>query len=122
MISAIHAIIYSKHAADVQRFLGDILGLPAVDAGEGWPIFAAPPLELAVHPTDGEPAHELFLVCDDVQAVTAQLAERGIETTMPIADRGWGLITALRLPGGDEIGIYQPKHASPLRAHSSPSK
>jgi hypothetical protein len=80
-----------------------------------WPIYAAPPTELAVHPTDGNGEHELFLVCDDLHAVTAALAARGINTTMPIADRGWGLVTTLRLPGGDEIGIYEPRHASPLR-------
>jgi hypothetical protein len=116
MISGMHAIIYSKHAESVRRFLGEILELASVDAGDGWPIFAAPPTELAVHPTDGEPEHELYLMCDDVHALTAKLAQRGIETTVPIADRGWGLVTALRLPGGDEIGLYQPKHPSPLRA------
>jgi hypothetical protein len=114
VINGIHAIIYSKHADEVRAFLRDALALPSVDAGEGWPIFAAPPTELAVHPTDGDPGHELFLMCDDVHAVTAKLKERGIETTMPITDRGWGLVTSLRLPGGDEIGIYEPKHPSPL--------
>jgi predicted enzyme related to lactoylglutathione lyase len=114
MITGIHAILYTQQAERVQAFLRDVLELPFVDAGEGWPIFAAPPTELAVHPTEGEAEHELFLICADVHKVTAQLAERGIETTMPIADRGWGLVTQLRLPGGDVIGLYQPKHPSPL--------
>ena len=91
-----------------------VLELPSVDAGGGWPIFAGPPLEIAVHPADGEPSHELYLMCDDVHSVVAKLAERGIETT-PIADRGWGLVTSVRLPGGEEIGLYEPKHPSPIK-------
>jgi hypothetical protein len=115
MISGVHAILFSKHADAVRAFLEDVLELPSVDAGDGWPIFAGPPLEIAVHPADEEPSHELYLMCDDVHAVVAKLAERGIETTMPIADRGWGLVTSLRLPGGEEIGLYEPRHPSPIR-------
>jgi hypothetical protein len=98
MISGMHAIIFSKHAESVQRFLGEILKLRSVDAGDGWPIFPAPPTELAVHSTDGEPEHELYLMCDG-------------------ADRRprLGSGAALRLPDGDEIGLYEPKHPSPLR-------
>jgi predicted enzyme related to lactoylglutathione lyase len=118
MITGIHAILYTKHAESVRAFLNDVLELSSVDAGEGWPIFAAPPTELAVHPTEGEPEHELYLMCDDVHAVTEKLAKRGIETTMPIMDRGWGLVTQLRLPGGDEIGLHEPKHPSPLPGHA----
>jgi len=114
MISGLHVILYSKHAESVRAFLGDVLELPSVDAGGGWPIFAGPPAELAVHPTDDEAEHELYFMCDDVHAVVAKLSARGIETTMPIADRGWGLLTTLRLPGGDVIGLYQPKHPSPI--------
>jgi catechol 2,3-dioxygenase-like lactoylglutathione lyase family enzyme len=114
MITGIHAILYSKHADQVRAFLNDVLGLRSVDAGGGWRIFAAPPTELAVHPTDDEPEHELFFICDDVNATVATLAERGIETASPIADRGWGLVTSLVLPGGEQIGLYEPRHPSPL--------
>jgi hypothetical protein len=115
MISGVHAILFSRHADAVRAFLEDVLEFSSVDAGDGWPIFAGPPLEIAVHPADGEPTHELYLMCDDVHAVVAKLAERGIETAMPIADRGWGLVTSLRLPGGEEIGLYEPRHPSPIR-------
>jgi hypothetical protein len=115
MIDGLHAIFYTKHAEEVRGFLPDVLELPSVDAGDGWLIFAAPPTELAVHPTDGASEHELFLMCTDINAVVARLAERGIETTMPVTDRGWGLVTQLRLPGGDTLGLYEPRHASPLQ-------
>ncbi|HVR46437.1 MAG TPA: VOC family protein [Candidatus Binatia bacterium] len=109
-----HVILFSRHAEKVREFLGDVLGLRSVDAGEGWPIFAAPPTELAVHPTDGEPEHEVFLMCDDVNAVVARLAQRGIQTDGPISDQSWGLSTTLLLPGGERIGLYEPRHPSPL--------
>jgi hypothetical protein len=114
VISGVHAILYSRHADSVRAFLSEVLEFPSVDAGGGWPIFAGPPLELAVHPIDGDPEHELYLMCDDVYGVTAKLAERGVVTTMPITDRGWGLVTQLRLPDGDEIGLYEPRHPSPM--------
>ncbi len=114
MITGMHVILFSRQAEKVREFLADVLELRSVDAGEGWPIFAAPPTEIAVHPTDGEPEHELYLMCDDVKSVVARLAEKGIETDGPIGDRGWGLLTTLVLPGGERIGLYEPRHASPL--------
>ncbi|HEX4014114.1 MAG TPA: hypothetical protein VHX17_09555 [Candidatus Cybelea sp.] len=39
----------------MQKFFSEVLEMRSVDAGEGWPIFAAPPTELAVHETEGEP-------------------------------------------------------------------
>jgi predicted enzyme related to lactoylglutathione lyase len=114
MITGMHVILFSRHAEEVRKFLGDVLGWPSVDAGGGWPIFAAPPAEVAVHPTDGQPDHEVYLMCDDIAAVVAKLAERGVEADGPIADRGWGLLTSLALPGGERIALYQPRHPSPL--------
>jgi len=110
MITGAHAIIYSQQAEDVRAFLRDILGFDSVDAGERWLIFALPPTELAVHPTDGPSRHELYLLCDDVNATVADLKAKGVEFSQPISDQGWGLLTAVRLPGGAELGIYEPRH------------
>lgn len=96
-----------------------MLGFEAVDAGGGWLIFALPPSELAVHPTDGEPKHALHLMCDDIHATVAALTARGAEFTRPVSDEGFGLMTALAIPGGGELGIYEPRHASPLITPSS---
>ena len=81
MINGLHAIIYSSDAERDRAFFRDVLGFEAVDAGEGWLIFASPPAELAVHPgaTDGK--HELYLMCDDVHAEIKKLKERGIRCT-----------------------------------------
>jgi len=113
MIIGMHALIYSARAKEVQEFLSRVLGWKSVDAGEGRPIFAAPPTELAVHPTDGEPGHELYLMCDDITSTIASLQDAGIECA-PVRDRGWGLVTTIGLPGGEHIGLYEPRHPSPL--------
>lgn len=113
MITGVHAIFYTKRTAAMYGFLKDTLGLSFVDAGNGRLFFSAPPTELAVHATEDEPEHELWLVCDDVAATVRQLEAQGVKTT-PIADRGWGLTTLLELPGGDKLGLYERKHLSPL--------
>src|SRR5215470_7359484 len=113
MISGVHAIIYSNQAERLREFFRDVFNYPSVDAGGGWSIFALPPAELAMHPAD-DSYHELYLMCDDVHAVTKKLQSKGVELAMPISDRGWGLVTRLKLPSGDQIGLYQPKHPTAL--------
>jgi predicted enzyme related to lactoylglutathione lyase len=119
MISAIHAVMYTRDAEAVRAFFRDVLELPKVDAGRGWLIFALPPAELAIHPHEGEPHHQLYLMCADINATTQKLKNKGVEFTQPVKDAGWGLLTALRLPDGEEIFLYQPKHASPLSGISN---
>ncbi len=69
---------------------------------------------LAAHPSDGEPRHELYLMCDDINDTVAELRGKGVEFTRPISEERWGLVTAFALPGGGEIGLYEPRHASPI--------
>ena len=110
MITGTHAIIYSQKAEEIRAFLRDTLGFTSVDIGDGWLIFALPPAELAVHPTEGPSQHELHLVCDDVNTTVWELKAKGVEFSQPISDEGWGLATAIRLPDGGELGIYEPRH------------
>ena len=114
MITGVHAIVFSSEADPVRRFFAEVLGLPSVDAGGGWPIFALPPAELAVHPAEGSGQHQLFLMCDDIHGTLEELAGKGVEVTSDVADRGFGLLAAIRLPDGTELGIYEPRHPSPL--------
>ena len=116
MITGVHAIIFSTDADAVRAFLGDVLEFPSVDAGGGWPIFALPPAELAAHPAEGAGHHELYLICDDIHATVRELAGKGVSLTRPIADAGWGLVTAIAMPDGRELGLYEPRHPSPPRA------
>jgi catechol 2,3-dioxygenase-like lactoylglutathione lyase family enzyme len=123
MINGAHVVLYTKDAEADRAFFRDVLGFPSVDAGQGWLIFALPPAELGVHPTDEAASpdggvlaghHQLYLLCDDVRATAAELKSKGVEFTRPVNDVGWGLLTALKLPGGSELYLYQPKHPSPL--------
>ena len=116
MITGVHAIVFSPEAEKVRRFFADVLGLPSVDAGGGWPIFALPPAELAVHPADGESRQQLYLMCDDIHSTLAELAAKGAEVTQDVSDQGWGLLAAIRIPDGSEFPIYEPRHPSPPRS------
>jgi catechol 2,3-dioxygenase-like lactoylglutathione lyase family enzyme len=111
VIDGAHAILFSPDADGARAFLSDVLGLRSVDAGGGWLIFALPPAEVAVHP--GEPRHELYLMCDDLDATLAELAEKGAETTGEVHEERWGRVTAIRIPGGGELGLYEPHHPRP---------
>ena len=109
-----HAIVFSSGAEQVRAFFRDVLGLPSVDAGGGWLIFALPPAELAVHPADGNTRHELYLMCDDIHATLAELRGKGVDVAKDVTDQGWGLLAAIRLPDGSELPVYEPRHPSPL--------
>ncbi len=113
MITGMHAIVFSPAAEKVRAFFADVLGMPSVDAGGGWPIFALPPAELAVHPADGGTRHELYLMCDDIHATLAELKGKGVGVAREVSDQGWGMLAAIRLPDGSELPIYQPRHPSP---------
>ena len=113
MISGVHAIIFTRDADAVRDFLRDVLELPSVDAGGGWPIFALPPAELAAHPTDDAGHHELYLMCDDIGAAMSELEQKGVEVSRPITEERWGRVTAIRMPDGGAIHLYQPKHPTP---------
>jgi Glyoxalase-like domain len=115
VITGIHAIVFSSQADKLRAFFADTLGMPSVDAGEGWLIFALPPAELAVHPADGGSRQELYLMCDDIHATLAELRSKGAEVARDVSDQGWGLLAAIRQPDGSEFPIYQPRHRSPLQ-------
>lgn len=123
MITGIHALMYTKQAEEVRAFLRDVLGFPFVDTGHGWLIFGLPPAELGIHPAESEAEGgcELYLMCDDIDATTADLAAKGVELSRPVTDEGWGLLTAIDLPGGGRLGLYEPKHqlALPLAGQNA---
>ncbi|MGI9001541.1 MAG: VOC family protein [Pseudonocardia sp.] len=109
MITGTHAILYTEDAQRARTFFSDVLGLPFVDAGDGWLIFRMPPAELGVHPA-AAPSHELFLMCDDIEATVAELTAKGAEFRTPVSDEGFGRMTTLAIPGGGSIGLYEPHH------------
>ena len=113
MISGAHIIVYTKDAEADRAFFRDVLGLPSVDAGHGWLIFALPPGEAAFHPSEKNGPHELYFLCEDLKSQMATLAKKGV-TCSAIQEERWGSITRIPLPGGGTIGLYQPKHPTAL--------
>jgi predicted enzyme related to lactoylglutathione lyase len=114
VITGVHALLFTEDADQLRDFLADVLDLRSVDAGEGWLIFALPPAEVAAHPAERAGGVELYLMCDDIEATSADLRGKGVELTGPVRDEGWGLLTGIRLPGGGELGLYEPRHPTPL--------
>jgi catechol 2,3-dioxygenase-like lactoylglutathione lyase family enzyme len=112
-ISGVHLMAFSTDAEATRAFLRDALELDSVDAGGGWLIFALPPAELGVHPTDGPPKHELYLMCDDVAATVTALRGKGVELARPVSDEGFGRVAYLDVPGLGELGLYEPHHPTP---------
>jgi len=118
MIFGAHIIVYSRDATADRAFLREVLGLSSVDAGHGWLIFALPPAEVAVHPAEENDRHELYFMCDDLKAEISTLGEKGIPCS-EVQEARWGSITHIRLPGGGEVGLYQPKHPMALTVTSN---
>ncbi len=118
VIAGAHTIIFADDAETARAFFRDVLGFTGVDAGDGWLIFALPPGELALHPGPGwgreVGQHELFFMCHDIERTVAELKQKEVEFVAPIVDEGYGLVTRFKIPGGGEIGLYEPRHPSPL--------
>ena len=113
MITAAHAILYADDPDRARAFFRDVLEMPNVDIHGGWLIFKLPPAELGIHPS-GEGSsgghHELFLMCDDIDRTVAELTAKGAEFSTPITEARFGRLTRMRIPGGGEVGLYQPSH------------
>jgi catechol 2,3-dioxygenase-like lactoylglutathione lyase family enzyme len=122
MIDGVHALLYAHDADAARAFFRDVLGLDSLDGGDGWLYFARPPVELACHPGAGviagreEGRTELFLMCKDVAAARRELEAKGVDFVEPVTDEGWGLMTRMKVPGYGELGLYEPRHPSPLPA------
>jgi catechol 2,3-dioxygenase-like lactoylglutathione lyase family enzyme len=114
MINGTHVIVFSRDADADREFIRDVLGFAHVDAGHGWLIFKLPPAEIAVHPAEA-PAHELYLMCDDLKATLAGLSAKGVEVPAEVTEQGWGTLATITLPSGSPLSLYEPHH--PL-AHS----
>jgi catechol 2,3-dioxygenase-like lactoylglutathione lyase family enzyme len=114
LINGVHVVIYSKDSEADRAFFRDVLQFPGVDAGHGWLIFALPPIEAAFHDSDKNNQHELFLMCDDLATTIKDLESKHVRVS-EVKEQRWGKLASLNLPGGGNIGLYEPKHPSPLK-------
>ena len=113
-VVAAHMLLYTPEAKAMRAIFRDVLGWPHAEDDPGWLIFAMPPSELGIHPSDGATKHEICLMCDDLESTMTELRAKGVEFRGEPADHGWGVVTTMVLPGGVEMLLYEPRHASPL--------
>ena len=114
-ITGIHAVLYTRDAEADRAWVADVLGLESVDAGGGWLVFALPPAELAAHPASSQGGDvELYLMCDAIETTMQELRDKGVAFDGPVTDQRWGRVTKIVLPSGAHLGLYEPRHASPL--------
>jgi len=129
MITAVHNLVYSYDAAATRAFFRDVLQwafvsddatTPGAAGAEAWLIFATGPSEFGVHPTRGPEGsswsaprhHEISLMCDDLSTTMDELASRGATFTTEPADRGYGLVVMMAVPGADDLQLYEPHHTT----------
>lgn len=117
MITGVHTMFYSSQPEALRAFIRDKLRFPYTDVGDGWLIFDLPEAEMGCHPAEtegGRPVasgtHYISFYCDDIEKTVAELKERGVEFTGPVADVGYGLATHFKMPGGFEVQLYQPHY------------
>jgi len=120
MIKGVHTMFYSSQAEELRAFIRDKLGFSFTDVGDGWLIFDLPEADMGCHPADpveGEPAgtHNISFYCDDIQQTVAELRQRGVEFTEEVSDRGYGLVTHFKMPGGVLVQLYQPRYQKSTR-------
>ena len=108
-----HVLLYTPAADELRTTLQHVMKWDNVDAGNGWLIFSLPPTEIAVHPSE-RPAHELSLMCDDIEATKRELEDQGVEFRGDPEDQGWGVVATMLLPGGLEMLLYEPRHPTAI--------
>ena len=111
-ISGAHVMIFTRDEEADRAFLRDVLEIPCIDSGGGWLIFKLPPAELGVHGGEHTDLHQLYLMCDTLDSAMARLADNGVHCSEPFT-AGWGRATSVPLPGGGQLGLYEPRHARP---------
>ena len=121
MIIGAHIMLQSTNDSADKAFFADVLKLSSVDAGGGFRIFAVPPAEVAVHGSDRNSVHQLYLMCDDIARFTADMTKHGIPFSTP-QRQSWGTVTEIILPGGGTLGVYQPHHKRPTHGAAKPAK
>jgi len=108
-ITGVHTLLYTSEPEALRATLRDVFGWDHVDAGDGWLIFETPPAEMGVHPADG-PAHQVSLMCDDLESTVAELRAKGIVFVGEPVDEGFGITIHMTLPGGVDMQLYEPRH------------
>ena len=109
-----HMLLYTPEAEAVRAVLRDVFEWEYVEDHPGWLIFALPPSEVGVHPSEGSTQHQICLMCDDLRQTMTELGAKGIEFRGGPKEESFGVTTTMVLPGGVEILLYESRHKTPL--------
>jgi hypothetical protein len=114
-----HMLLYTPEADALRAMLRDSFGFQFVDAGGGWLIFALPPAELGVHPAEGPTyesgiRHQVSFMCDDIRVTIAELRAKGVRIEGEPVEEEYGITAIMTLPGGVEVMLYEPRHATAI--------
>lgn len=112
MISGAHVMIFTRDEYADRAFVRDVVGIRCIDPGGGWLIYKLPPTEMGIHGGEQNDVHQLYFMCDDLDAEMARLTDMGAKCSEPF-NASWGRATGIPLPGGGKIGLYEPRHARP---------
>lgn len=115
MFTGAHVMVQSRNPTADKAFFGGVLKLPSVDAGGGFLIFGVPPAEIAIHDSDNNGVHQLYLMCNDAAGFVSEMKRLGIACTAPTKQR-WGTLFEITLPGGGKLGVYEPNYPRPESA------
>jgi catechol 2,3-dioxygenase-like lactoylglutathione lyase family enzyme len=110
VIIGAHMLVYTPEPEAMRETLRDVFGFDFVEDTPGWLIFALPPAEVGVHPSEGATKHELCLMCDDLAATMDELRGEGIDFRGDVEHDAWGDWVMMALPGGVEMMLYEPRH------------
>jgi hypothetical protein len=109
-----HMLLYTPEPEALRAVLRDVFEWNYVEDHPGWLIFALPPSEVGVHPSDGSTQHQVCLMCDDLEQTMVELRAKEIEFRGEPVEESFGITTTMVLPGGVEILLYEPRHQTPL--------
>jgi hypothetical protein len=112
-ITGAHVLLYTSEPEALRALLRDVFGWDNVDAGGGWLIFALPPAELGIHPSD-QAVHQFSLMCDDIETTMTELRGKGIEFRGAPEDMRFGIGVTMVLPGDLEVLLYEPRHPTAI--------
>lgn len=117
MITGLHTLVYSDDPEATRAFFRDVIGWSYIETSPGWLIFSSGPSEGGVHPlawpgqeVPAERHHELSVMCDDLDATMAELAERGATFVGEVWEQEYGRGISIEVPGIDPLMIYQPSY------------
>jgi hypothetical protein len=128
MTTGVRIALHSKAPEADLTFFHEALGFKAVEIDAGWLTFSLPQAKSPAKGCDGLLVRIqarvgllgvlIYFMCEQLEEVKKSLEARNI-TCSRIYVEPWGTKTFVQLPGGGEVGLYQPAQSSSLNLESN---